>query len=399
MKYKKTKTGFQTRFYLGERSNRKMVRVTRATLTLLKEAVNDIKADYNSKKRLNDSEISFGDFAKQWLPIHAKKEQLADKTIEGYSHHIENKILPHPISKKVLCEIDGRDVEKFQDFHLQSLANQTVKSIHSTCRAIFSTAMKQKMVLSNPFIEVAPPKVSADKGETIGYSKIISDSIISSVLLETGLRSSIAWNDTFKYQQSIATHNALTCLYFLGLRPQEVVGLKWSDFVGTEILVQRAVGITRVHGKKTTTPAFKGTKTGKNRKLTVGSILRGQLETYRQQSNMYFRNSRFYNDFNLMFPMPTGEIMSPKVISQRFKEVLTSVCDEHTAKKHQLYDLRHTHASMLINEGWDIVKVSKRLGHSDATTTLRFYAHLIPNSDIDNVESFELSLANSLSVT
>jgi integrase len=39
------------------------------------------------------------------------------------------------------------------------------------------------------------------------------------------------------------------------------------------------------------------------------------------------------------------------------------------------HDLRHTHASALIAQGWDIESVSARLGHADVTTTQRIYVH------------------------
>ena len=83
--------------------------------------------------------------------------------------------------------------------------------------------------------------------------------------------------------------------------------------------------------------------------------------------------------------------MSMKVLSQRFKAVLEELIGKEASKFHVLYDLRHTHASQLIADGWDIVSVSKRLGHSDTTTTLRYYAHLVPNNDSSRVESFENS--------
>jgi integrase len=47
--------------------------------------------------------------------------------------------------------------------------------------------------------------------------------------------------------------------------------------------------------------------------------------------------------------------------------------DEHRAPT--FHDLRHTHASKLINDGWDIATVSARLGHADVATTMRLYVH------------------------
>jgi integrase len=45
------------------------------------------------------------------------------------------------------------------------------------------------------------------------------------------------------------------------------------------------------------------------------------------------------------------------------------------------HSLRHTHASQLIDQGVDIVTISKRLGHSKPDVTLRIYAHLFRKDD------------------
>ena len=161
--------------------------------------------------------------------------------------------------------------------------------------------------------------------------------------------------------------------------------------------VERAVTIAKdtTDSKFTTRPVLKGTKTGATRKLTVGQTVMNLLEDYKAYCESHWSDDRWDNIHNLMFPTPAGDIMSMKVLSQRFKDVMRNITDEQTAKFHQLYDLRHTHASLLISEGWDLVAVSKRLGHSDTTTTLRYYAHLVPNNDSSRVESFENSILGS----
>ena len=67
----------------------------------------------------------------------------------------------------------------------------------------------------------------------------------------------------------------------------------------------------------------------------------------------------------------------------------------HVLRKFKFNDCGHIieyQHSQLISEGWDLVAVSKRLGHSDTTTTLRYYAHLVPNNDSSRVESFKNSI-------
>lgn len=56
---------------------------------------------------------------------------------------------------------------------------------------------------------------------------------------------------------------------------------------------------------------------------------------------------------------------------------------ESGVKKIRIHDLRHSHASWLINNGVNIVAVSKRLGHKDISTTLNTYTHLLESTDND----------------
>lgn len=60
----------------------------------------------------------------------------------------------------------------------------------------------------------------------------------------------------------------------------------------------------------------------------------------------------------------------------------------------RFHDIRHTHASILISEGGDIVKVSARLGHSSPTITLANYAHLMPNQDDEVADIFHNAVQN-----
>lgn len=61
----------------------------------------------------------------------------------------------------------------------------------------------------------------------------------------------------------------------------------------------------------------------------------------------------------------------------------------------RFYDIRHTHASILISEGVDIVKISRRLGHTNPKITLEFYVHLMPNLDNDIADIFRKVIQNN----
>ena len=65
------------------------------------------------------------------------------------------------------------------------------------------------------------------------------------------------------------------------------------------------------------------------------------------------------------------------------------ICEANGLPKLRLYDLRHTHASLLIHEGVHPKRISERLGHSSIKLTMDTYGHLFEGSDRDSAEKME----------
>lgn len=82
------------------------------------------------------------------------------------------------------------------------------------------------------------------------------------------------------------------------------------------------------------------------------------------------------------------EPLSDQTIRRRLNEY----ADKAGVKRIRVHDIRHSHASLLINKGQNILIVSQRLGHSDVTQTLNTYSHLMPNvqRQIINALDFEM---------
>lgn len=83
-----------------------------------------------------------------------------------------------------------------------------------------------------------------------------------------------------------------------------------------------------------------------------------------------------------------AEPLSDQTIRRRLNEY----ADKAGVKRIRVHDIRHSHASLLINKGQNILIVSQRLGHSDVTQTLNTYSHLMPNvqKQIINALDFEM---------
>jgi integrase len=72
-----------------------------------------------------------------------------------------------------------------------------------------------------------------------------------------------------------------------------------------------------------------------------------------------------------------GEQQSPSSVSNAWPVTMAAIGMMGV----KLHSLRHTHASMLIAAGVDILTISRRLGHSSPTITLGVYGHLVHGTD------------------
>jgi integrase len=90
----------------------------------------------------------------------------------------------------------------------------------------------------------------------------------------------------------------------------------------------------------------------------------------------------------LMFGKPDGSILPPNQLSWLWR----SACKHLKAPRVNLHALRHTNVSALIAAGLDVIAVSRRIGHGDATVTLREYGHLFKKDDSAAVGALEAVL-------
>ena len=78
---------------------------------------------------------------------------------------------------------------------------------------------------------------------------------------------------------------------------------------------------------------------------------------------------------DLVFPSTVGTATQPSKLIKRFKRLI----NESGLPEIRFHDLRHTAASLMLNNGIPVIVVSRRLGHAEPSTTLDIYGHLIPS--------------------
>lgn len=148
-----------------------------------------------------------------------------------------------------------------------------------------------------------------------------------------------------------------TVLFWTGMRRGECIALQQSDLQGDELSITKSMK----HFKN----GFLPTKTGKSRRVKIDSQTLAALQPLLDQPGPFL----FGGDRSLSISM----------IQRRFSEAV----EASGVKPIRIHDLRHSHASMLINNGVNILAVSKRLGHANVSITLNVYSHLMEQTDND----------------
>jgi integrase len=161
-----------------------------------------------------------------------------------------------------------------------------------------------------------------------------------------------------------------------GLRRGELLGLQWGDIdldAGT-LRVERSLEETK-EGLRLKSPKTKSER--RNIALPSGSVDMLRALKVQQMEIRLALGLGKPDAETLVFSDIEGRLLKPHTISRAWRRVVA-------AKKLPavtFHALRHTHASMLINAGVDILTISRRLGHSKASVTLDVYGHLIGGAD------------------
>ncbi len=149
-----------------------------------------------------------------------------------------------------------------------------------------------------------------------------------------------------------------TTLFWTGARKGEIIALQCSD------LIEEDESIYIHASQRDADKGIKSTKTGNKRYVRLSHELYKELLNLKQT---YHKGYLFGGD------TPCTRTTIDRYFNEGIKK--------SGVKKIRLHDLRHSHATMLINAGVNIVAVSKRLGHSDINQTLKTYTHLLKDTD------------------
>ncbi|HEP1835406.1 TPA: site-specific integrase [Streptococcus suis] len=163
-----------------------------------------------------------------------------------------------------------------------------------------------------------------------------------------------------------------TVLFFTGLRLGEALALTWQDidFSSNTIHITKSIYVNKGISHISTTKTKAGT-----RRIIINKKLSQELQHWQQQQKHLL--GQFTSDSLTLQVFQSNPLTITKnAIEKQYKKILER---DDTLKKIRIHDFRHSHASLLINQGEDYLVVKERLGHASITTTIDTYSHLYPS--------------------
>ena len=295
-----------------------------------------------------DFDMKFEDF---WKMYCADMEtRLREHTMRTKKYIVELKILPYFGNKRV-NDITAADIRQWQNELIKMGYSPTyLKTINNQLSAIFNYAVRYYDLKSNPCVKAG--SMGKSKAEEMDFwtgeefRKFI-DSVMNKRL----------------------SYMVFMILYWTGMRLGELLALNPKDVD----LEKRTISITKSYQRFGKKDVITPPKTPKSKRvITIPEFLAADIKDYMDSLYELQENDR-------LFP----------ITKYYLEHEMQRGIKESGVKRIRVHDLRHSHASMLIELGFSPLEIANRLGHEKVETTLNIYAHLYPNKQTKLAERLD----------
>lgn len=297
---------------------------------------NKLKRQFDDGTLITEESMTLNQWFEHWLKV--KEREISARTIEEYGYTLRH-ILPR-IGRYKLDKLKPLHIQHMQlDIADEISVRQAVHSrnlVHNT----LNDALQLGLVMRNVAAAVKPLKYEKPEFEIWSAEEVIRF---------------MEFSKASRYYALYYT--ALTT----GLRPGELIALHWADIEDDKLFVNHNISV--VKNKPILGPPK--TKRGK-RLLHLPIDTLEVLERHKHDLQISQLDSK------LVFPSKTGNFLQHGNLIR----TLRLFTEKAEVTQIRMHDLRHTHASMRIANGTDIVRISRDLGHSNPSFTLDVYAHL-----------------------
>lgn len=376
------------RFRLRYRVNGKKQSETMAPGTTMKEArakLTSLTDAANKGTAVENNQMTVTQWIDQWLLVGAPgsrlKKIVSERTKDRYRELLDTHVKPE-IGDKKIQKLTSTDIDalytairtKVSGKTKRVLSATTQHHIHIVLGAAINAAIRKKILHTNP-IKDADVVPKADPRDGIALDEEQLGKLI------VGFRN-----------KSPALYPLIALVASTGLRRNEALALRWTDLDADKntLRIERAWEPTKAHGLQLKDPK---TKLGK-RTIDLNAATVAMLVNHRAMYQRIVAGVPEGTDVDLalvrlpkdalMFPAdPLGskdidfdKPRDPRNTTKEFRRVATLL----GFPEFWFHNMRHTHATHLLDRGVPVHRVAKRIGE-DAATLLKVYAKLTKNKN------------------
>lgn len=296
-----------------------------------------------------------GQHLNNWLEVSVKPN-VKQGTYEDRVWFVNHYLIP-PLGKIRLKKLTSAHIQRaLNDMLARGLARETVRTARRHVITALNVAIEWKLL---PQGENAArrTKIARDDDDEDGAT----------------MRRLTA--EQAQHLLDILKDHRLWAMYFLALtygpRQGELVGLRWSDIdlKKREITIRSQVRRRKKEIRRTTPKTPKSRRTLLIDDTTV-TILSQQAKLVLEERTHQQRKDQ-WEDHNLVFPSEVGTPLHASALHRQFKAALKAA----ELPDIRFHDLRHTAASLMLENGVPLPDVSEILGHANPGITARLYLH------------------------
>ena len=316
-----------------------------------------LKNDEVGLEASEKKEENFSDCVRKWL--EQVKDVVDEVTYCGYESIAKLHVLPYFDEKKV--KIQNITVDILQQYFNEKRSNgrldgngrlspQSLRLHKNVINQTLKFAQKNGLISENPCEFVVLPK--SERFESTFYTakqmKTLFKAIEGDVLA-----------DLIK----------ITAIY--GLRRSEVLGIKKDSIDFENNLLNIKHTVLQVGKKIIEKDKTKNATSRRSFPLTdeTKAIFQKILADEKENRKLFGKE---YHENDYIFKWDDGKPFMPDYVTKHFSKLL----EKNNLPHIRFHEIRHSCASLLLNETWTLKDVQEYLGHADITTTANIYGHL-----------------------
>ncbi|MDN9011061.1 site-specific integrase [Brevibacillus laterosporus] len=305
---------------------------------------------------------SLGSYLEFWLENYAKNK-LRSSTYANHEIAVNSRIKP-VLGAVDLDKLTPIKVTKYlSDLQKENLSADYIKYLHSVLKKALNQAVKWQLISKNVMDNVDPPRL--EQKEIVTWSPEQA-------------------NEFLDYARKDKYFIAFVLAIYTGMRRGEILGLRWKDvdFEQAKISIQQTLYRPAKQGITFQEPKTKSAK----RRISIPNFVIDELKAHKvRQNKNKLQYGEGYQDFDLIVAYDDGRPQDPRNLLRHYERLIKG-CELPPIRFH---DLRHTHATMLLQLGEHPKVVSERLGHSRVGITMDVYSHVMPDMQKDAADNFE----------